>query len=132
VKGIYTDSIEKTFQILNNAYAVICSDGALLHISFLSKVEKIVAFFTIVEPKHRIPKTVYANKKIKTIKIESPELKNILSRFSVFNSSSIFEYYPKLVKIYIESYKEELERLVKENEKEYISEILEFLKFTDG
>jgi len=131
VKGIYTDSIEKTVQILNSAYAVICSDGALLHISLLSKVEKIVAFFTVVEPKHRIPKTVYTNKKIKTIKIESPELKNILSRFSVFNSSSIFEYYPKLAEFYIETYKKEIERFMKENEKEYISEILEFLKCTE-
>ena len=131
VKGLYTDSIERTIQILNSAYAVICPDGGFLHISLLSKVEKIVAFFTVVEPKHRIPKTVYTNKKIKTIKIESPELKNILSRFSVFNSSSIFEYYPKLAEFYIETYKKEIERFMKENEKEYISEILEFLKCTE-
>jgi ADP-heptose:LPS heptosyltransferase len=128
VKGIYTNSIEKTIQILNNAYAVICTDSGFLHISLLSKVEKIVAFFTVVEPKHRIPKTVYTNKKIKTIKIDTPKLKNILLRLSSFNSSSIFEYYPKLTEFYIKTYKEEIENIIKKNEKKYIKEILEFLK----
>jgi len=128
VKGVYTNNIEKTIQILNNAYAVICSDSGFLHISLLSKVEKIVAFFTVVEPKHRIPKTVYTNKKIKTIKIDTPKLKNILSRLSSFNSSSIFEYYPKLTEFYIKTYKEEIENIIKKNEREYIKEILEFLK----
>jgi len=127
VKGLYTDSIERTIQILNSAYAVICPDGGVLHISLLSKVEKIVAFFTVVEPKHRIPKTVYTNKKIKTIKIEGPELKNILSKFSS-NYASIFEYHPKLVEFHIKTYKEEIERHFKENEKKYIKEIMEFLK----
>jgi len=127
VKGLYTDSIERTIQILNSAYAVICPDGGFLHISLLSKVEKIVAFFTVVEPKHRIPETVYTNKKIKTIKIVGSELKNILSKFSS-NYASMFEYHPKLVEFYIKTYKEEIERHFKENEKKYIKEILEFLK----
>ncbi len=127
VKGLYTDSIERTIQILNSAYAVICPDGGVLHISLLSKVEKIVAFFTVIEPKHRIPKTVYTNKKIKTIKIGESELKNILSKFSS-NYASMFEYHPKLVEFYIKTYKEEIERHFKENEKKYIKEILEFLK----
>jgi len=131
VKGIYTDSIEKTVQILNSAYAVICPDGVLLHISILSKVKKIVAFFTIVEPKHRIPEIAYKNKKIKTIKIEGHRLKNIISRFSVFDSSSMFEYYSRLRDFYFEAYKEEKDRLIKENEKKYINEILEFLKCDD-
>jgi ADP-heptose:LPS heptosyltransferase len=128
VKGIYTDSIEKTVQILNSAYAVICPDGALLHISILSKVKKIVVFFTIVEPKHRIPEIAYKTKKIKTIKIEGPRLKNIISRFSVFDSSSMSEYYSRLRDFYFEAYKEEKDRLIKENEEKYINEILEFLK----
>jgi ADP-heptose:LPS heptosyltransferase len=127
VKGLYTDSIERTIQILNSAYAVICPDGGVLHISLLSKVEKIVAFFTVVEPKHRIPKTIYTNKKIKTIKIESPKLKNILSTISS-GYKSFFEYKPKLKELYIKEYRKEIERIIKENEKEYINEILEFLK----
>jgi len=127
VKGLYTDSIERTIQILNSAYAVICPDGGFLHISLLSKVEKIVAFFPVVEPKHRIPETVYTNKKIKTIKIGGYKLKNILSKFSS-NYASMFEYHPKLVEFYIKTYKEEIERHFKENEKKYIKEILEFLK----
>jgi len=116
VKGLYTDSIERTIQILNSAYAVMCPDGGFLHISLLSKVEKIVAFFTVVEPKHRIPKTAYMDKKIKTIKIEVPELKNIISKFGS-NYASIFEYRPKLVEFYIKTYKEEIGRHFKENEK---------------
>ncbi|WP_299209562.1 hypothetical protein, partial [Thermocrinis sp.] len=128
VKGIHTDSIEKTVQILNSAYAVICPDGALLHLSILSKVKKIVVFFTIVEPKHRIPEIAYKTKKIKTIKIEGPRLKNIISRFSVFDSSSMPEYYSRLRDFYFEACKEEKDRLIKENEKKYINEILEFLK----
>jgi ADP-heptose:LPS heptosyltransferase len=120
VKGIYTDSIEKTVQTLNSAYAVICPDGVLLHLSILSKVKKIVAFFTIVEPKHRIPEIAYKTKKIKTIKIEGPRLKNIISRFSVFDSSSMFEYYSRLRDFYFEAYKEEKDRLIKENEKKNI------------
>jgi ADP-heptose:LPS heptosyltransferase len=127
VKGLYTDSIERTIQILNSAYAVICPDGGVLHISLLSKVEKIVAFFTVVEPKHRTPKTVYTNKKIKTIQIESPKLKNILSTISS-GYKSFFEYKPKLKELYIKEYRKEIERIIKENEKEYINEILEFLK----
>jgi len=127
VRGLYTDSIERTIQILNSAYAVICPDGGVLHISLLSKVEKIVAFFTVVEPKHRTPKTVYTNKKIKTIQIESPKLKNILSTISS-GYKSFFEYKPKLKELYIKEYRKEIERIIKENEKEYINEILEFLK----
>ena len=127
VKGLYTDSIERTIQILNSAYAVICPDGGFLHISLLSKVEKIVAFFTVVEPKYRIPKTVYTNKKIKTIKIESPKLKNILSTISS-GYISYFEHKPKLTELYIKEYRREIERIIKENEKEYINEILKFLR----
>jgi ADP-heptose:LPS heptosyltransferase len=127
VKGLYTDSIERTIQILNSAYAVICPDGGVLHISLLSKVEKIVAFFTVVEPKHIIPKIVYTNRKIKTIKIESPKLKNILSTISS-GYKSFFEHKPKLTELYIKEYRREMERIIKENEKEYINEILEFLK----
>jgi ADP-heptose:LPS heptosyltransferase len=127
VKGLYTDSIERTIQILNSAYAVICPDGGFLHISLLSKVEKIVAFFTVVDPKNVIPKTVYTNKKIKTIKIESPKLKNILSTISS-GYISYFEHKPKLTELYIKEYRREIERIIKENEKEYINEILKFLR----
>jgi len=127
VNGIYTDSIEKTIEILNSAYAVICPDGGFMHISFLSKVEKIVALFNVVKPKHVIPKVVYMNKKIKTIQIESPKLKNILSTISS-GYKAFFEYKPKLKELYIKEYRKEIERIIKENEKEYINEILEFLK----
>jgi len=127
VNGIYTDSIEKTIKILNSAYAVICPDGGFMHISFLSKVEKIVALFNVVEPKYVIPKVVYMNKKIKTIQIESPKLKNILSKISS-SYKSFFEYKPKLKELYFKEYREEIERIIKENEKEYINEILKFLK----
>lgn len=126
VKGIYTDSIEKTVQILNSAYAVIYPDGVLLHLSILSKVKKIVAFFTIVEPKHRIPEIAYKTKKIKTIKIEGPRLKNIISRFSVFDSSSMFEYYSRLRDFYFEAYKQEKDRLIKENEKNILTKSWNF------
>jgi ADP-heptose:LPS heptosyltransferase len=127
VNGIYTDSIEKTIKILNSAYAVICPDGGFMHISFLSKVEKIVALFNVVEPKHRIPKIVYMNKKIKTIQIESLKLRNILLKISS-SYKSFFEYKPKLKELYFKEYREEIERIIKENEKEYINEILKFLK----
>jgi ADP-heptose:LPS heptosyltransferase len=127
VSGIYTDSIEKTIKILNSAYAVICPDGGFMHISFLSKVEKIVVLFNVVESKHRIPQIVYVNKKIKTIQIESPKLKNILSTISS-SYKSFFEYKPKLTELYIKEYRREMERIIKENEKEYINEILKFLK----
>jgi hypothetical protein len=40
----------------------------------------------------------------------------------------MFEYYSKLRDFYFEAYKKEKDRLIKENEKKYINEILEFLK----
>jgi hypothetical protein len=38
------------------------------------------------------------------------------------------EYYSRLRDLYFEACKEEKDRLIKENEKKYINEILEFLK----
>jgi ADP-heptose:LPS heptosyltransferase len=127
VNGIYTDSIERTIQILNTAYAVICPDGGFMHISFLSKVKKIVAFFIVVEPKHVIPTTVYMSKKVKTIQIESSKLKDIISQIAG-GYKSFFGYNPKLAELYIREYLDEIEKIIKENEKDYINEILKFLR----
>jgi hypothetical protein len=82
----------------------------------------------LTSSKHRIPEIAYKTKKIKTIKIEGPGLKNIISKFSVFDSSSMPEYYSRLRDFYFEACKEEKDRLIKENERKYINEILEFLK----
>jgi hypothetical protein len=46
----------------------------------------------------------------------------------VFDSSSIPEYYSRLRDFYFEACKKEKDRLIKENERKYINEILEFLK----
>jgi len=127
VKSIFTDSIEKTIFILNKAYCCICTDGGFMHIALLSDIPNIIAFFNLVKKEHRIPSTILS-KKIKTFQIENDKIRNYLDLFSSTKYKSFFEYKPKIVKEVLKEYENEVENLFKTEYKNFLDEIIEFLK----
>ena len=127
IKLVATDSIEKTISILNQAVGCICPEGGFMHISMLSNVPKIAVFSSVVNIEHRIPISLFSDKTIKAIQVDSEKLREYINLISS-GYKGFFEYKPALVKEYINEYKAEVKNIFEREYKKFIDEILKFLR----
>jgi len=123
----FTNSISETIFLLNNAYAVICSDTGFMHIALLSEVKKIVVFFTVVAFETRIPQFLFQEKQILPIRILNPDLKSIISQISA-GYESFFEVYPgHITQEIIQKYQETIRNFIEVYKEDIVNQIKDFI-----